>query len=100
MDPAYQEQFKWALEHRPRAKYIVWTPDGMTQEDALRLLPPACHRHLMLRPCAYQVEWLGDLCRANILAGNFRVAGLIMRCITKADRMIAEAREVEGNHVI
>jgi hypothetical protein len=54
----------------------------------------------MLRPCAYQVEWLGDLCRANILAGNFRVAGLIMRCITKADRMIAEAREVEGNHVI
>ncbi len=97
---AYIAEYEWTLRHSIKQKNIKWTPDGMTQKDALRLLPSACHRHLMLWPCAYQVKWLGDLCITNIRTGHYKAAELIMRCITKALRMIAEAREVEQNHVI
>ena len=88
----YLAQFKWTdpLSEGVEPKMVLWTPTGMTQDEALQQLPPVCHKHLMVMPTAGTVKWLEHLHNCNTMSGDYAAADLIMQCIVKARSIIID----------
>jgi hypothetical protein len=88
---SYFGQFKWTPMEEIEAKHILWTPDGMTQEQALQQLPPSCHRMLTAPPCACAVDWLMHLRACCTESGDHEAAKRIERCVVAANNFQARA---------
>lgn len=91
MDSIYTAQFI-GIDPLIEPKHVVWTPCGMTQDQALLQLPTVCHRHLMVRPCAEMVSILTYHYTLSIESRDLAAAELIKRCIIAANCMqVADA---------
>jgi hypothetical protein len=80
----YTMQFE-GISPNIKPKHVVWTPKGMTQEQALQQLPVACHRHLTVQPCAEMVSIMTCLYTRSMENNDVAAAELIQRCIVAAN---------------
>ncbi len=72
---------------------LLWTPKGMTAEQALQKLPHACHRILTVAPNEWTLQWLQHLYDTNMHVKNHSTAAMIAQCIDTGRQMLV-AEEV------
>ena len=81
---------KSIVSHEVDSSQLVWTPDGMTTEQAIAQLPPCCRVHLTVPPCLFTLKWLQHLHRCSADSGCHDAASSISRCIVTGYRMLPD----------
>ena len=81
---------KSIVSHEVDFSQLVWTPDGMTAEQAIAQLPPCCRVHLTVPPCLFTLKWLEHLHRCSADSGCHDAASSISRCIVTGYRMLPD----------